>query len=121
MSSTISGTEIRREWGQLQRRARPDPGVAYVGYRTGQLALHFAPPEEGVRRAFLKAFATPGIGDEPMVYYHAVVHRTRDDGQQVQLREQFRHPVPAQDWLLETVPDFDLLETVPLNVPDGED
>ena len=118
MSSSLSGTDIRREWGQLQRRSKRDPGVAYGGYRTGQLALHFDSRDDSIRRVFLKAVSAPGVGEEPMVFYHPVVHWRTEDGERAQRRDQFRHPMPAQDWLLETVPDFDLLETVYINVPD---
>jgi hypothetical protein len=120
MSPPLSGSDIRCEWGQLQRRARPNPGTAFLGYRTGQLAAHFESPDRDVRRVFLKAFTAPGLADEPMVYYHPVVHRVTDDGRRAQRREQFRHPIPAEEWLRETVPDFDLLETVPINVPDAD-
>lgn len=33
----------------------------------------------------------------------------------------FRHPFPALEWLNETVPDFDLLETVYLNERDDDE
>lgn len=118
MSSSISDAEIRRERNRLQRLSKRDPGVVYLGYRTGQLILRFEPPENGVCRACLTALSAPGLGETPTVFYHAVVHRRTDDGRRVKEREGFRHPFPALDWLHETVPDFDLLDTVCVNVPD---
>lgn len=117
---SIADDDIRREWGQLQRLSGSDSGVAYLGYRTGQLAAQFDESEAGVDRVFLKAIATPGIGDDPMIYYHAVVHRLSDDGERLKQREEFRHPVPALDWLHETVPDFDLVETNSINTSSDE-
>lgn len=118
MPASVSSTEIRRERARLQRLAEQTPGVAYVGYRTGQLELRRESPANGIHRVSLTAVAAPGLGDEPMVYYHPVVHRVTDDGERVQRRERFRHPMPATDWLLEAVPDFDLVETEYVNVPD---
>lgn len=120
MDTSTSGTEIRREWDKLRRLSKRDPRVVYLGYRTGQMALHLDSSESDVHSVFLTALSAPGLGDSPMVFYHAVIHRRIDDGRRVQRREQFRHPFPALDWIHETVPDFDLLETVCVNLPDED-
>ena len=120
VSSSLSTTDIAREWGKLQRLSNADPGVAYIGHVTGQLALRFDPPVDGIHRVLLSAVAAGELGHEQLVYYHPVLHRVTDDGERLQQRTQFRHPLPAHDWLLETVPDFDLLETVYVNEPDED-
>jgi hypothetical protein len=117
VNSTPTTTAIDREWGQVQRRANADPGVAYVGHRTGQLAARLDPSETGIHRVLVPAVPTPGLGDEPLVYYHPVVHSVTPDGERRQRRRRYRHPFPAHDWLLEAVPDFDLLETDYVNEP----
>lgn len=113
---------VGMERSRLHRLARANPGVVHLGCLTGQLALYFDPPEAGVSRVTVTAVVAPasdggGAGGAER-FYHAVVHRVGrivGDGR----RRVFRHPAPALDWLYETVPDFDLLETVRVNEPAG--
>ena len=120
MSSTSFDAAVGMERSRLLRLARADPGVVYFGCLTGQLALSFDPPEEGISRVTVTAVVAPGTDEGKQRFYHAVIHRvgrTRGDAER---RKVFRHPFPALDWLFETVPDFDLLETVRVNEPADE-
>lgn len=121
MHTSITAADVRREWGQIQRRAKRDPGVVHLGYQTGQLAVHFGATESRPGRVFVKAISAPALGSDPATYYHAIVHEQTDEGERRQRREQFRHPFPALDWLHEIVPDFDLLETVTHNAEAATD
>lgn len=119
MNTAISSEEINWEWGQLQQRAKSNPGVAYLGYETGQLVAH-VDGEDRIGQVLLRAVSAPGVGDDPTVYYHAVVNWTTADGELLRQREEFRHPFPALDWIYETVPDFDLIETVTVDESDED-
>lgn len=114
MSEGSPDAVIGMERSELRRRARSNPGVVHLGYLTGQLALYFDPPTTGISRVTVNAIASPP--DEEGRYYDAVVHRVGRTGDGPR-RQVFRHPIPAMDWLLEVVPDFDLLETVCVNDP----
>ena len=119
MSSVTRDAAVGVEHAQLHRLARANPGVVHLGWLTGQLALYFDPPEAGVSRVAVTAVVVPAPADGER-FYHAVVRRVGrvvGDGR----RRIFRHPAPAVEWLYETVPDFDVLETVCVNEPaDGE-
>lgn len=123
MSSVSLDAAVGMERSRLHRLARSNPGVVHVGCLTGQLALYFDPPEAGVSRATVTAVVAPTpVGDSDADgerFYHAVVHRVGRVAGEAGRRRVFRHPTPAVDWLFETVPDFDLLETVRVNGPAG--
>lgn len=111
------------ERSRLDRLARANPGVVHLGWLTGQVALYFDPPEAGISRATVTAVVVAGAGasdgEDVDRLYHAVVRRVGRVGGDGR-REVFGHPAPALEWLYETVPDFDLLETVRVNEPAGE-
>ena len=121
MSSVPLDAAVGMERSRLDRLARANPGVVHLGWLTGQVVLYFDPPESGISRVTVTAVVVegvgPGDGDDSDRLYHAVVHRvgrvSGDEGR----REVFGHPAPALEWLYETVPDFDLLETVRVNEP----
>lgn len=124
MSSVSLDAAVGMERSRLHRLARSNPGVVHVGWLTGQLALYFDPPKAGVSRATVTAVVAPTSdgGADGERFYHAVVHRVGRVAGEAGRRRVFRHPAPAVDWLFETVPDFDLLETVRVNGPaEGED
>lgn len=108
---------VGKERARLTRFAKSNPGIAYLGYETGQLSLHLDPAYQGVRGAEVLVTTLPPIPKERAPYYHAVVHRTDEAGVSVPTREVFRHPFPALDWIHETVPDFDLVEMVCVGGP----
>ena len=120
MSSVSFDAAVGMERSRLERMARSNPGVVHLGCLTGQLACYFDPPEAGVSRVTVTAVVAPApeSGREAERSYHAVVRRVGrvvGDGR----RRVFGHPAPALEWLHETVPDFDLLETVRVNEPAG--
>lgn len=117
MTGSSFDATVGSERAEIQRLAKANPGVAFVGHVTGQLALHLDPPVEGVSRASITATTLPPIPGESAPYYHAAVHRTTDSGTGLPDCEVYRHPFPALDWLAETVPDFDLIETTYVNEP----
>ena len=118
MSGASFDAAVGMERDRLDDLARSNPGVVHLGCMTGQVALYFDPPEAGVSRASVTAVVTPGAdGDRsPERHYHAVVRRVGRVGGDGR-RRVFHHPAPALEWLHETVPDFDLLETVRVNEP----
>lgn len=105
---------VGMERARLHRLARSNPGVVHLGGLTGQLALYFDPPEAGISRVAVTAVVAPAAGGADERFYHAVVRRVGRTGGGPR-RRVFRYPTPAVDWLFETVPDFDLLETVRVN------
>lgn len=110
MSEPSFDEAVGTERAEIQRRAKATPGVAYLGHATGQLALYLDPPVDGVTRASITTTTLPPVPRETAPYYHATVNRASSAGNG-EVREVFRHPFPALDWIAETVPDFDLIET----------
>ena len=120
MSNPPFDAIVGRERARLTRFAQANPGIAYLGYETGQLSLQFDPAYQGVDGAEVLVTTLPPIPKERAPYYHAVVHRTDEAGVPAPCREVFRHPFPALDWIHEMVPDFDLVKTVCVGGPEEE-
>ena len=120
MSGTSFDAAVGMERALLDRLARANPGVVHLGFLTGQISLYFDPPRQGVSRASVTAVVGSAAREERAPFYHAVVRRVGRVRGDTGRREVFRHPSPALEWLYETVPDFDLLETVRVNEPSGD-
>lgn len=127
MPPSVTDETIRAEHARLRRLARETADVVYVGCRTGQLAVRFGRPRDGVGRAEVTRVDAPtGLDaddgfDAPQSFYHCVL-RAADDADDADARRAvFRHPFPALEWLNETVAEFDLLEFVYVNEADGSD
>ena len=118
MSESSFNAAVGRERAEIQHLAEVNPGIAYLGEETGQFAIRFDPPVDGVARASITATTLPPVPRETAPYYHAAVQRRTESGGSLPEREVFRHPFPALDWLYEHVPDLDLRETVPVDATD---
>lgn len=117
MSDVSFDAAVGMERARLHRLARSSPGVVHLGCLTGQLALYFDPPRERISRVAVTAVVAPSPDGATERFYHAVVRRVGRTGGDGRRRRIFRHPAPAVDWLFETVPGFDLLETERVNGP----
>ncbi len=116
MTESLSPRTVGEERATLRRLSTETPDVVYVGYRTGQLAVQFSEPRDGITAVEVtRVDAT--VGGATRAFFHCGV--TIDDGDESgRGRRGFGHPFPALEWLNETVPDFDATETVYVNEPE---